>query len=74
MKRAVKEHHLGISDLLRNKRISSKKATRKRIYAVTKDICKAGKVLVITVQRVNLKMLYTAFSYNIYILMTLDIK
>ena len=74
MKRAVKEHPLGMSDILRNKRISSKRATRERVYAVTKKIFKAGKVLVTTVQRVNLKMLCTAFCYNLYQLMTLKIK
>jgi len=48
MKKAVKEHPLRISDVLRNKSISSKRAKRKRVYAVTKKIFKAGKVLVTT--------------------------
>ena len=61
MKRAVKEYHLGISDVLRNKRISSKRAPKKLVYAVTKEIFKAGKVLVIITQRVNLKMLCEIF-------------
>jgi IS5 family transposase len=61
MKRAVKEYHLGITDVLRNKRISSKRAPKKLVYAVTKEIFKAGKVLVITTQRVNLKMLCDIF-------------
>ncbi len=74
MKRAVKEHPLEIRDILRNKRISSKRVQRERIYAVTKKLFKAGKVLVNTIQRVNLKMLYTAFCYNLYQLRTLRIK
>jgi IS5 family transposase len=41
MKRTVKEYHLGISDVLRNKRIISKSAPKKRVYAVTKSIFKA---------------------------------
>jgi transposase, IS5 family len=61
MKIAVKEHPMGITNILRNKRISSKIAQVERIYAVTKKIFKTGKVFVTTIQRVNLKMLCTAF-------------
>lgn len=67
MKRAVEEYQLGKNAASRKKRISSKRATRKRVYAVTKEIFKAGKILFITVQRVNRKMLFTAFSYNLYL-------
>jgi IS5 family transposase len=74
MKRAVKEYHLGITDVLRNKRISSKRAQVERIYAVTKKIFPAGKVFVTTIQRVNLKMLYKTFCYNLYQLSTVKIN
>ena len=74
MKKAVKEHPLRISDVLRNKSISSKRAKRKRICVVTIKIFRSGKVLVITVQRVNMKRLFTAVSYNFDLLMTLDMK
>ena len=74
MKRAVKEHSLKIRDILRNKMISSRRVPGERVYVVTKKILKAGKVLVITIQRVNLKMLCTAFCYNLYQLRTLEIK
>ena len=47
MKRAVKEHPLGISDILRNKRISSKRVTRERVYAVTKRYSKKEKFLLL---------------------------
>ena len=70
MKKAVKEHPLEIRDILRNKGLA-KKITEERIYAVIKKIFKAGKVLVTTIQRVNLKMLCTAFCYNLYQLRTL---
>jgi IS5 family transposase len=40
----------------------------------TKESLKAGKVLVTTLKRANLKMLYTAFYYNIHQLRTLKIK
>jgi IS5 family transposase len=32
--------------------------------AVTKDVFNAGKILVTTVERVNVKTLFTAFCYN----------
>jgi IS5 family transposase len=74
MKRAVRGHALGIKDILRNKRISSKRVPGERVYAVAKETFKAGKVLVTTVKRVNLKMMYTAFCYNLHQLRTLRIK
>jgi transposase, IS5 family len=73
MKRAVKGHTLGIKDILRNKRISSKSPRRKSL-SVTKEIFKAGRVFVTTVKRVNLKMLCTAFCYDLHQLRTLKIK
>jgi len=66
MKRSVKENSLRMSDILRDKIISSKRAQMERVYAVTKKMLKAGKFLATTVQRVNLKMLSTTFCYNLY--------
>lgn len=40
-KRGLKEHRLGMSYVLRNKRISSKKAQVERVYAITKKISNA---------------------------------
>jgi hypothetical protein len=40
MKRAVKEPLLEIRDILRNKRISSKRVTCERVYAMTRKIFK----------------------------------
>lgn len=44
-KRAVKGSPLAIRNILRNKRISSKRVIRERVYAVTLKIFKAGKFL-----------------------------
>ena len=74
MKRAVKGHTLGIKDISRNKRISSKRVSGKRVYSVTKEIFKARRVFVTTVKRVNLKMLCTAFCYNLHQFRTLKTK
>jgi len=74
VKRAVKGHTLGIKYISRNKRINSKRVPGERVYSITKEIFKAGRVFVTTVKRVNLKMLCTAFCYNLHQLRTLKLK
>jgi Transposase and inactivated derivatives, IS5 family len=74
IKRAVRGHPLGIRDIIRNKRISSKRVPGERVYAVTKNVFNAGMVLVTTVERVNVKMLFTALCYNLHQLRTLKRK
>jgi hypothetical protein len=56
-----KKYTLETSDILWNKSISSKRAPEKRVYAGIKKIFKAGKVLVATTQKVNLKILCYGF-------------
>ena len=63
-----------MSCILRNKGSSKKKSFTVKSYEVTKKISKAGKVLVTTVQRMNLKMLYTQVCYDLYQMMTSKIK
>jgi len=58
-------------DKLRNLRISKKRAPVERHYAVIKRVFNAGHVLVTTVPRVNVKMTFTAFGFNLYQLYTL---
>jgi len=74
MKKAVRGHPLGIKNIIRNKRISSKRIPKERVYAVTKNVFNSGTILVTTVERVNVKMLFTAFCYNLYQLRTLKRK
>lgn len=74
IKRAVRGYPLGIRDIIRNKRISSKRVLGKRVYAVTKNVVKAETVLVTTVERVNVKMLFMALCYNLHQLRTLKRK
>jgi len=71
MKRGARDHPLSIRDKLRNLRISKKRAPIERHYAVIKRVFNAGHVLVTTVQRVNVKMIFTAFGFNLYQLFTL---
>jgi len=74
MKRGARDHPLGIMDKLRNLRISKKRAPVERHYAVIKRVFKAGHVLVTTVPRVNVKMIFTAVGFNLYQLCTLRKK
>jgi len=71
MKRGARDHPLGIMDKLRNLRISKKRTPVERHYAVIKRVFNAGHVLVTTVTRVNVKMIFTAFGFNLYQLFTL---
>lgn len=74
MQRAVRGHPLEIGDILRNKRISIQRVPAERVYSVVKEVFNAGKVLVTTVERVNVKMLMTAFCFNLHQLKTLKHK
>ena len=71
MQRSVRNHPIGIKDRLRNKRISKKRSLGERPYAVIKNVFKSGCVMVTTVVRVRVKMVFIAFSYNLYQLRTL---
>jgi IS5 family transposase len=71
MRRGARDHPLGIADTLRNTRISKKRAPGERHYAVLKRVFHATHVLVTTVPRVSVKMVFTAISFNLYQLCTL---
>lgn len=74
MKRGARDHPLGIMDKLRNLRISKKRAPVERHYAVIKRVFNAGHVLVTTVSRAHVKMIFTAVGFNLYQLCTLRKK
>jgi IS5 family transposase len=59
-------------DRLRNLRISKKRAPGERDYVVIKRVFNAEHVVVTTVPRVQVKMLFTAFGFNLYQLHTLS--
>jgi IS5 family transposase len=56
---------------MRNLQISKIRAPGERPFAVVKTVFKAAHVLVTTVNRVNVKMVFTAMAYNLYQLRTL---
>lgn len=71
MCRATRSHPLDRWDKLRNLQISRIRAPGERPFAVIKTVFKAAHVLVTTVQRVHIKMMFIAFAYNLYQLRTL---
>jgi len=71
MKRGARDHPIGIRDTLRNRRISKKRAPGERHYAVVNRVFHATHVLVTTVPRVSVKMIFTAIGFNLYQLCTL---
>lgn len=71
MAKATRGHELSIHDILRNKRIGSKRAEVERCFSVMKRVFRAGHVMVTTVKRAGVKIMIMAFLYNLYQLRTL---
>lgn len=71
MRRSVRGHPIGIRDILRNKRISRKRAPGERPFAVIKNVFKSGHTMVTTVPRVAVKMVFASFGFNLFQLLTL---
>ena len=71
MYRATRGHPLDRWDKLRNLQISRIRAPGERPFAIMKTVFKAAHVLVTTVQRVHIKMMFTAFAFNLFQLRTL---
>jgi IS5 family transposase len=71
MKRRTTEKPLEEIDKERNRLISRLRSPGERPFSVIKRIFGAGRVLVTTVSRVSVKMVVTAFAFNLYQLCTL---
>jgi IS5 family transposase len=71
MRRGVRGHPLGIRGRLRNRRINRKRAPGERPFAVIKRVFNAGHVLLTTVERVRVKMVFSCFCFNLVQLGTL---
>jgi IS5 family transposase len=65
MRRGVRGHPLGVWDRLRNSRIGSKRRPVERVFAVLKRVFWSGHVLVTTVSRVRVKMVFSCFCFNL---------
>jgi len=71
MVRRTTDALLGELDKERNRLISKLRSPGERPHAVIKRVFAAGRVLVTTVRRVHVKMIVTAFAFNLYQLCTL---
>ncbi len=71
MRRGVRGRPLDIWDRLRNRRINRKRAPGERPFAVIKRVFGSGHVLVTTVKRVHVKMVFACFCFNLVQLGTL---
>jgi IS5 family transposase len=66
MKRRTTESSLGELDKERNRLICKLRSPGERPHAVIKRVFGAGRVFVTTVLRVHVKMMVTAFAFNLY--------
>jgi IS5 family transposase len=71
MKRRTTDKPLNDLDAKRNLLISKLRAPGERPHAVLKRVFDSGRVLVTTIQRVCVKMMVAAFTFNLYQLCTL---
>jgi len=71
MQRGVRGHPIGIRDILRNARISKIRSPGERPYAIIKNVFHSTHTRVTTVLRVHAKMVFSAFSFNLFQLATL---
>ena len=65
IKRASRGHPLGIRDRLRNTRINRKRAPGEGPFTVIKRVFHAGYVMVTTVPRFHVKLMFACFCFNL---------
>jgi len=73
MRRGVRGHPLGDADRLRNRRIGLKRRPVERVFAVIKRVFHGGRVLVTSLPRVRVKMVFSCFCFNLLQLGTLGV-
>jgi len=71
MRHGVRGHPLGIRDRLRNRRIARRRAPGECPFAVLKRFFDADHVLVTTVPRVHVKMVFACLCFNLLQMETL---
>ena len=65
MRRGARGHPLGILDRLRNRRISRRRCPGERPFAVIKRVFGSGHVLVTSLSRVRVKMVFACLCFNL---------
>ena len=74
MKRAGRGHPLSIWDRLRNRRISRKRCPGERPFAVIKRVFHSGHVLVTSLPRVRVKLVFVCLCFNLVQLSRLGVS
>jgi IS5 family transposase len=74
MRRGVRGHPLGVWDRFRNSRIGSRRRPVERVFAVLKRVFWSGHVLVTTLPRVRVKMVFSCFCFNLLQLGTIGAR
>jgi IS5 family transposase len=65
MRRAARGHPLSVWDRLRNRRINGKRAPVERVFAVIKRVFNGGRVLVTSLPRVRVKLVFGCLCFNL---------
>jgi len=73
MRRGVRGHPLCEADKARNRRIGSKRRPVERVFAVIKRVFHGGRVLVTSLPRVRVKLVFSCFCFNLLQLGTLGV-
>jgi IS5 family transposase len=73
MRSGVRGHPLGDADRLRNRRIGLKRRPIERTFAVVKRVFNGGRVLVTSLPRVRVKLVFSCFCFNLMQLWTLGV-
>jgi len=73
MRRGVRGHPLCEADKARNRRIGLKRRPIERTFAVIKRVFNGGRVLVTSLPRVRVKMVFSCFCFNLLQLGTLGV-
>jgi IS5 family transposase len=73
MKRGVRGHPLCEADKVRNRRIGSKRRPIERTFAVIKRVFNGGRVLVASLPRVRVKLVFSCFCFDLMQLWTLGV-
>lgn len=74
MKRGTRGRKLNGGEQKRNKSISRIRSVGERPFAVIKRVFRGGETKVKTLERVSIKEMFKCFAYNLYQLVTLDMK
>jgi len=73
MRRGVRGHSLGDADRLRNRRIGLKWRPVERVFAVIKCVFHGGRVLVTSLPRVRVKLVFSCFCFSLLQLCSLGV-